>query len=304
MLGGCSGMDDFKKHQQFIEQQVLNNPAISHHHLRSDDFSLHYASAGTPVQGIAVLVHGTPGSWADFGALMLDRSLTEKLMLVSLDRPGWGKSQPIADGQPDVTVSPAVFPEFDQQLQYIKPLIGQLRAEYPGKPIYLLGHSWGASLVLAMAIASPEDYAGILLFAGGLSPELTRPRWYHWLAGRWPVNRLIGEGLRKANREMYALAPSLLKIEQDWHQLERMPAIIIQGEKDSLVSAENAYYAMNRLGISSEKERLPGSSVMVIRDPEYGHLWHIQRPATLGHCLTAMVDRDFQRCAEQINRLQ
>ena len=298
IVSSCSGMSDFKKHQRFIEQQVINNPAIAHHSLTTDGLPLHYATAGKPTAGIVVLIHGTPGSWADFGALLLNAELTSELLLVSIDRPGWGDSQLRASSEAE----PRVYPGFKDQLHYIQPVIHHLQEVYPRQPIYLLGHSWGASLALAMAIERPRDYEGLLLFAGGLSPKLMQPRWYHHLAGVWPVSALIGEGFRKSNKEMFALAPSLQMIDSNWHRLSKMSVIVAQGGRDSLVPAANADYAESRLNRPA-LDNTSQSGALVIIDPDYGHLWHIQRPEILAACILAMAKESLQDCANQINLL-
>lgn len=54
---------------------------------------LHYAQVGDDTRlPLLVFIHGTPGSWADFKAIMKDGSLRARYRMVSVDRPGFGFS--------------------------------------------------------------------------------------------------------------------------------------------------------------------------------------------------------------------
>jgi hypothetical protein len=54
--------------------------------------SIHYASLGADTLPMVMFVHGSPGSWDAFIGFFKDSLLLGKVRIISVDRPGFGKS--------------------------------------------------------------------------------------------------------------------------------------------------------------------------------------------------------------------
>jgi pimeloyl-ACP methyl ester carboxylesterase len=108
-----------------------------------------------------VLVHGV-GS----GAHIWDLSaplLADPLRVVAVDQRGHGESEQPASGYD--------FPSV------VADLLGVLDGMGITEPSLLVGHSWGASVVLHFAVAHPDRTAGIALVDGGTSSPGERWSW-------------------------------------------------------------------------------------------------------------------------------
>lgn len=279
LLSGCIMPESIKDYYRFVEDQVVPNPNITSEQISTDEFSLFYRTNGQPVNAIAVWVHGTPGSWKDIGKLLIDEGFLSKVLLVSLDRPGWGNSQ--------LKTNPGILPGFDDQTRLMAPLLIRLHQEYPDAPLILVGHSWGGSLVPYIASEYPELVDGVIVLAGGLDPALVKPRWYN-KAGTL-IYPLLSKSMQGANDEVYALSRQLEGMSNRWASLN-MPVIVVQGDKDSLVDPDNALYAEQRLN--------PANS-HVLRLPNQGHLLQIERTDLIARCILAMASDDLPKCSEQ-----
>ncbi len=294
-LIGCSLLNEgseFRQHREFVRDNLEDNAALRRGLLASDSVPLHYRVFGEPREAVIVWVHGTPGSWTDVGKLLFDESAAGRFQWVLIDRPGWGESLP----DPAVEVQGSRYggyPAFDQQSRYISPLIQQLRDAHPQTPLLLVGHSWGASLLPTLLFDNAERVDGALLLAGGLSPDLTQPRWYNRWSRHWPVRALIGEQLRGSNVEMLALSGNLADIEQRWSQIASIPLVVIQGGRDPLVSPGNARFASDRLIAAAG-----GPNQRVLYMESAGHLLHMQQQALVLRCIDAVLSGQLDHCRE------
>lgn len=278
-VAGClSGT--ISRHQAFIAEHVRNNSAITDHELQIDGFHLHYRSAGHAREAIALWIHGTPGSWADIGRLMIDTEFFERVLLVSIDRPGWGASQ-FAD-------RPRLVPTFAEQTRLIEPLLEQLAREHPGVPIVIAGHSWGAPLAATLAAHTRIDVAGVLALAGPFDPELAEPRWYNWAGTLWPITALMGNSLRQANVEMFALPGNLRRSLDAWSSLP-VPLVVVRGDTDTLVPAGHHEFA---------GQWFPPGVVSLVNLADQGHLMQIERTAFISRCIRALAEAVPERCHE------
>lgn len=277
-LTACVTPSAFKAHSEFVEQRILNNPAISSDAIETAGFRLHYQSAGRANKAVAVWIHGTPGNWTDIAYLLDNQDFLSQVKLVSLDRPGWGESQYID--------TPKLVTSFDEIGRLLQPLLRKLKTEHPNVPLLLVGHSWGGSLAPALALDHPELVDGVLVLAAGLDPQLVKPRWYNRFANTWLGNAAIGAALRKANVEIYALRPQMLALDARWHTL-RQPIIVVQGDKDRLVDPKNADYA---------EAVLPAAHSAVVRLRDQGHLLQLERTDLIARCVLALADRRLEHC--------
>lgn len=112
-----------------------------------DGIRLHYVSEGEgqPV----LLLHGDGGSTKDWTMSIFDR-IAEEYQVVAFDRPGLGYSErPEHGGDPFV------------QAEIMHSAVEELGLQQP----VLVGHSRGGSIVLAYALAYPEEIAGAVTLA-------------------------------------------------------------------------------------------------------------------------------------------
>lgn len=135
--------------------------------VRAGGCNLHYVERGRgrPV----VLLHGANGTLNDFAAGFLDR-VARDFRAIAFDRPGHGYST-----RPAGPMSPA------RQASVLREAFRALGLEQP----ILVGHSWSGALVLAYALAWPDEIAGIVMLAGVSHPwRGNHFRWHTRLAGK------------------------------------------------------------------------------------------------------------------------
>lgn len=144
---------------------------------------LHYvlqrADAG-PAAPTLVFIHGASANLHDPVAAYsgaFDCSVNR----LYIDRPGHGWST----GGPDVNGFP------DRQADLIAGLLDQLGIE----TALFVGHSYGASVVAALALARPEKVAGLVFVAPATHPWPGGVSWYHGVATMpyvgWLFTRLV-----------------------------------------------------------------------------------------------------------------
>ena len=150
---------------------LADGSGLTEHVITVDDVKLHYVESGSGPA--VVLIHGNPGYAADFESGVIE-GLSRDHRVIAIDRPGHGDS----DRAPNV----------DTVEGQAKLLHDELAAIEVSRPV-LVGHSWGGSLVLAYALAYPNDLAGMVLVAPAAYPDKGDP-FFLRLAGKVPF---VGE---------------------------------------------------------------------------------------------------------------
>jgi len=102
-----------------------------------------------------VLVHGLRGSSAEFTFSIVDR-LAERYRVLAVDRPGYGASDLLRRR----TGAPSA------QARALHAALGRLGVERP----VLVGHSIGAALVMAYAVAYPDELGAAVTLSGHTLP--------------------------------------------------------------------------------------------------------------------------------------
>lgn len=288
LIASCSIPSEFRAHSEFIQREVLGSSAIHQASIMTDGLPLSYRFAGQANDALVVWIHGTPGSWSDIGKLLVNQRFLQSVKIVSIDRPGWGESR-ITTAED--TLSKKVYPDFDQQSKYISPLLIKLKQQHPNVPLIIAGHSWGGSLAPTIAADNPQIVDGLLILSGGLSAELTKPRWYNKVAKLWPVSAIIGKDLRQSNIEMYSLSLNLESLTERWQSITGLPVIVVQGGKDSLVNPKNADY------IEQLMQKDQTGFYQVVRKPDYGHLLQIKHTDMIAQCIYILAALDYKLSA-------
>lgn len=200
---------------------------------------LHYVSSGDPGAQPVVFVHGSPGSWGAFRDYLFDPDLASRAWLVSVDRPGFGGTDP---GRAE--------PSLAAQAARIAPLLA-----LSSRPAILVGHSLGGPVIARLAMDFPEHVAGLVFLSASVDPALEKKRWYNrvatwgWVARRLPPSWAISNGeILPLRAELEAMLPL-------WPTV-RVPAIVVHGLRDSLVPAANTDF-LARVMPQASIHRLP-----------------------------------------------
>ena len=247
-----------------VEKKLVEQRTVSFVQYTFDDRSIHYVAAGRRGAPLIVLIHGTPGSWHAFAELMTDELLLSRAYLVAVDRPGFGKS---GNGR--------IVTSIEQQAAYLQPVIDR---ESDDRSAILVGHSLGAPIAARIAMDYPGQVTGMVLVAPSLDPDLEKPRWYNNLAASALVTWAVPKELALANQEVMPLSAELTKMLHRWSQI-RIPVIIVQGEKDELVSPANADFA----------QRMLKEHATVVRVADQGHFILWKRPRLIRNQILALL---------------
>jgi pimeloyl-ACP methyl ester carboxylesterase len=246
---------------------------------------LHYVEwgEGEPL----VLLHGNGSMIQDFSSSGLLEKAAQKFKVIAFDRPGFGYSR-----RPRLTVW---TPEAQAKL-FCEALakIGIARAA-------VLGHSWGASVAVAMALHAPERVTRLILASGyfyptvrsdflaagqaipvigdiishTIAPILARLMWPALLkkvfgparipqkfAGFPKEMALRPSQLRASAAESALLVPSALALHKRYLSLT-VPVAIVAGEEDKLVDTEKQSRRLHKELSQSTFRRVPGAGHMV-----------------------------------------
>ena len=245
-----------------------------------EDLRVHYIEAGTG--RTVVMIHGNAGNVEDFefGTIQL---LSPNYRVVAIDRPGHGSS--------DRPTGRVVTIEYQAQL-----LHETLSTLGISKPI-LVGHSWGAALALAYALNYPDDVSGMVLLAPAAYPDNGESRFLRFAArtpligdlslvlgkpflGRHILKQALAQafypqtvpnsylktacalwlGRRQVKayiEDESALNNSLKRMSERYSKI-RVPVVIVTGDKDKIVSANENAYRLHSV--------VPGSQLIELKD--------------------------------------
>ena len=247
---------------------------------------LHYVErgSGTPL----VLLHGNGSMIQDFETSGLIDLAAKNYRVIVLDRPGFGHS----DRPRNVVWTPAA------QAELINSALERLGVSHA----IVLGHSWGASVAVALALTYPNLVKGLVLASGYYYPSL-RP---DVVAMSAPAVPLVGDVLRYTispivSRVMWpllmtkifgarpvpkkfegfpkemALRPSQIRAPatesalmlpdafhyRDEYENLKMPLVIVAGDEDRLVDID-AQSARLHLDVPQSRfHRVPGAGHMI-----------------------------------------
>jgi len=279
LLTACTMPKEIEENKE-IAQQVMNTPGTIQHHILymkgpKGEFKLHYVNSDSSngPRDTVVFVHGTPGDWSSFARYFQDNALKQRFRLISIDRPGWGKS-----------TFPDTFPtKLQTQSNMIGPILEDIWQQNNQQKIILVGHSLGGSLVPILAADYPKFVRGVVILAGDLEPSLAAARWYNTLLD-WIPDFVIPDIWNYSNMEVLELTNSLALAQTKLANLT-LPITFLQGTEDTLVDPKNADYAVtlfrhSELGI----EKIQGA----------GHIINLQHPDKIIEAIRDMNLRSSQ----------
>jgi len=180
------------------------------------------AAAGKPV---LVFVHGSPGDGNDFSKYLSDSLLAHHYEIATVDRPGFGQT-----GGPSM-------PSLAAQAAAVAAVLQR----FAGRPICIVGHSYGGPLAVQLALDYPALVHGLVLLAPALDPELEKQEWQRPLIksrfGRW----LLPMAIQNSNAELMTLQADLF-VQRARLKALHVPVVHIHGSWDMFVDADNLLY--------------------------------------------------------------
>lgn len=111
---------------------------------------------GQPV----IMIHGASGNLRDWTFHLAPRIAATR-RAIAFDRPGFGYSERRMDRAGDPAVQARVLKAAADALGVRRPI--------------LIGHSWGAAVAMAWALAHPDDVAGVISVSGAVMPWSETP---------------------------------------------------------------------------------------------------------------------------------
>ncbi|MGB8604718.1 alpha/beta fold hydrolase [Bradyrhizobium sp.] len=224
---------------------------------------LHYVERGSGEP--LVLLHGNGSMIQDFESSGLIDLAAKNYRVIVFDRPGFGHS----DRPRNVVWTP------DAQAELIRRALDRLGVSHT----IVLGHSWGASVAVALALRFPELVSGLVLASGyyyptlrpdvvalsapavplvgnvlghTLSPVISRLMWPLMMAeifgprsmpnkfGRFPKEMALRPSqIRASAAESALMIPDAFHFRDQYADL-KMPVVIIAGEEDRLIDIDQS----------------------------------------------------------------
>lgn len=142
---------------------------------------------GESCRGMLLALHGLNdyrNAFSEVGPFLAGRGLT----VYAYDQRGFGESE-----------GAGYWHGWQRMAQDLHQMVGLLRQEHPGCPLYVLGESMGGGVVLAARNASPFEVEGEILVAPAVWSRDSMP--FYQRAALWfavhtfPGKRLTGDGL-------------------------------------------------------------------------------------------------------------
>jgi pimeloyl-ACP methyl ester carboxylesterase len=271
--------------RQLARKAQRNNPPAGRF-IEVNGVRLHYVErgAGRPL----VLFHGNGSMIQDFESSGLIELASENYRVIVFDRPGYGHS----DRPRNVVWTPAAQAElFFEALQQLG-VHGAL----------VLGHSWGASVAVSLALQRPEFVEALILASGyyfptpradflamstpaipgfgdvlsyTVSPLVSRMVWPLLLKvifgprsvptkfGGFPKEMAVRPSqIHASAAESALMIPSALAASGEYGNL-KMPVIIIAGVDDRLIDTDQQSGRLHEEVRHSKMHRVPGNGHMV-----------------------------------------
>ncbi len=243
-----SGCFSFRMSGKEVDKYFVNQelkPTIRQY--KVGERTINYASIGYDTLPTAIFLHGAPGSWSAFVHFFKSKDLIEKVQIISVDRPGYGRSD---------------FGNSEPSLAKQSRLLHQLLEDHSHTKTILIGHSLGGPVIAKMAMDYPELIDGLVMVAPSIDPQLEpNENWFrmplHTPFLRW----ILPTSFRVTNDEIYFLEDQLEIMKSNWSEI-KAPTIIIQGGQDKLVPPGNAAFG---------KKMLTNASVEVIMVEDMNH---------------------------------
>ena len=271
--------------RQLAKKAENDNPPLGRF-LEVNGVRLHYVERGSGAP--LILLHGNGSMIQDFESSGLIDLAAKHRRVIVFDRPGFGHS----DRPRNVVWTPGA------QAELILSALAQLRVSNA----IVLGHSWGASVAVALALRSPQMVAGLVLASGyyyptlrldviplsasalpllgdvlrhTLSPIVSRLMWPLLMAkvfGPLPVPKKFEafpkemavrpSQMRASAAESALMIPDAVQLRNEYAGL-KMPVVVIAGDEDRLIDIDAHSARLHREITQSKFHRVIGSGHMI-----------------------------------------
>ena len=251
-----------------------------------DGVRLHYIDRGSGTT--IVLLHGNGSMIQDFESSGVLETAARKYRVIAFDRPGFGYS----------TRPRGIVWTADAQAELIHRALGQMGVQRAT----VLGHSWGASVALGLAMKYPQTVVGLVLASGyyypsvradvlllsgpalpvlgdilsyTVSPIISRLLWPLLLRkifgpapvpnkfNGFPKEMAVRPSQRRASAAETALMiPNAVSMQRRYSSLKN-PVVIIAGDQDRLVNIDQQSARLHRDMGQSKLRRVAGAGHMV-----------------------------------------
>jgi pimeloyl-ACP methyl ester carboxylesterase len=269
-----------------LAKKAENNNPPAGQFLEVNGVRLHYVERGSGAP--LVLLHGNGSMIQDFESSGLVDLAAKNYRVIVFDRPGFGHS----DRPRSVVWAPAA------QAELINSALHRLGVSHA----IVLGHSWGASVAVALALEYPHLVQGLVLASGyyyptlrpdvialsapavplvgdvlgyTLSPIVSRVMWPLLMAKIFGP-RSVPKKFESFPKEM-ALRPSQIRASaaesalmipdtfhfRDEYANLKMPVVIVAGDEDRLVDIDAQSTRLHRHVPQSRFHRVPGTGHMI-----------------------------------------
>lgn len=270
---------------RFIAKRTERNNPPRGKFVEVNGVRLHYIERGDGEP--LVLLHGNGSMIQDFVSSGLLEKAAHKYRVIVFDRPGFGFSD-----RPRLTIW---TPE--AQAELIHKALRQIGISHA----VVLGHSWGASVAIALALRDPALVSRLVLASGYYYPTVRGDVLFSWQAipvigdilsytlspilarVMWPalMKKIFGPSvvpkkfagfpkemalrpsqLRASAAESALMVPAAFASRKDYAALT-MPVAIIAGEDDKLVDTDKQSARLHQDITQSTLRRVPGVGHMV-----------------------------------------
>jgi len=282
-IGALAAMALVNRH--LAKKAERDNPAVGRF-LDVDGVRLHYVERGSGEP--LVLLHGNGSMIEDFESSGLIDLAARNYRVIVFDRPGFGHS----DRPRSVVWTP------DAQAELIKHALQRLDVS----SATVLGHSWGASVAVALALKYPDLIRGLVLASGyyyptarpdvvamgapalpligdvlshTLSPLVSRAIWPLMMAkifgprsvpekfGAFPKEMALRPSqIRASAAESALMIPDAFKLRNQYPHL-KMPVVIIAGVEDRLIDIDTQSARLHSDISQSRFHRVAGNGHMI-----------------------------------------
>jgi pimeloyl-ACP methyl ester carboxylesterase len=240
-----------------IKQHYSNRLSKPFYHIiENDSIKLHYVTFGADTAQPVLFIHGAPGAWDGYLNLLDDSLLQHTFHLISVDRPGYGKSQK----QPKKKVY-----SLEEQANAI---ILALKSNHSTKKAILVGRSYGAPVAAKIAALFPDKIEKTILLSPAIDPDTEKFWWFSKLGKVFLVRWFLPERMNTATDEKYAHIKELKILKNDWKNI-KSKVTVMTGGQDWIVDTTNFSFA---------KKMLIGKNANFIFIPDSGHLISNSRP--------------------------
>ncbi len=200
---------------------------------------VHYAETGSDTLPLVFFIHGAPGAWHYYINYLDDSTLLEHAHMISVDRPGYGKS------------------DYGKSLTSIREQARLLHAiiveRSNNQPVILVGRSYGGPIAARIAMDYPADVHALVMLAPALDPAKEKFWWFSKPAKSSIVSWLLPDAVNVASEEKFSHVKELEEMLPLWDSV-RAPSTVVVGSADNIVDTANFSFAKRKLRNAKSKK--------------------------------------------------